>query len=251
MKVSKDDLAFMQILKEKAEAGDVTAMDRYATFYSQDHPELLDETTLPTVLSYFEQAVAAGIPRAALNLGALYYNGVFVPQDFKKAIELYTIAAESDETDIASIASSNLGYCYYYGRDVEVNYERAFKYFFKSAVFYNDPVALYKLGDMYLNGLFVEQDNKMAYKLYLEAEACANVQDHYAYPDIAKRLAKYMLDPHDSKAFDPYTALEYLTRAQSILYNKVYKRRDPFAGEVLASVETLIEDAKQWCKELY
>ena len=88
----------------------------------------------------------------------------------------------------------------------------------------------------------------MAYKLYREAEACANMQDHYAYPDVAKRLAEFLLNP-ESEEFDPFSALDYLTRAQSILYEKVYKRRDPFACEVLASVEALLEDAKQWCKE--
>lgn len=250
MKISASDKNMIQLLKEKAEAGDVYAMDRYASFYSQDHPELMTEELIPVVIGYFEKAVDAGIPRAALNLGALYYNGVFVKRNFRKAIDLYTIASESDETDIASIACSNLGYCYYYGRDIEVDYEKAFKYFFRSAIFYNDPVALYKLGDMYRNGYFVAKDEKMAYKLYREAEACANVQDHYAYPDVAKRLAEFLLNP-ESEEFDPFSALDYLTRAQSILYEKVYKRRDPFACEVLASVEALLEDAKQWCKEKF
>lgn len=250
MKISTTDRTMIQLLKEKAEAGDVYAMDRYATFYSQDHPELMTDELIPVVISYFEEAVEAGIPRAALNLGALYYNGVFVERNFRKAIELYTIASESDETDIASIACSNLGYCYYYGRDIAVDYEKAFKYFFRSAVFYNDPVALYKLGDMYRNGYFVAKDEKMAYKLYRKAETYANVQDHYAYPDVAKRLAEFLLKP-ESEEFDPFTALDYLTRAQFILYEKVYKRRDPFADGVLNSVEKMIEEAKQLCKEAF
>ena len=250
MKISTNDKTMIQLLKEKAEAGDVYAMDRYATFYSQDHPELMTDELIPVVISYFEKAVEAGIPRAALNLGALYYNGVFVERNFRKAIELYTIASESDETDIASIACSNLGYCYYYGRDIEVDYEKAFKYFFRSAVFYNNPVALYKLGDMYRNGNFVAKDEKMAYKLYREAEACANVQDHNAYPNIAKRLAEFLLNP-EGEDFDPFTALDYLTRAQFLLYEKVYKRRDPFADGVLNSVEKLIDEAKQLCKKAF
>lgn len=62
----------------------------------------------------------AGNLTAALNLGALYYEGNFIERDFKKAIHLYELATESDDNETRVRAWCNLGYCYYYGRDISV-----------------------------------------------------------------------------------------------------------------------------------
>ena len=55
------------------------------------------------------------------NLGAHYYGGGRgFEQNFGKAMELYNMAAENGNRQ----AQENLGYCYYYGRDTEVDYEK-------------------------------------------------------------------------------------------------------------------------------
>lgn len=48
-------------------------------------------------------------------------------------------------------ALSNLGYCYYYGRSIPVDKEKAKSYWEEAAIFGDIP-AVYKLGDMYRNG---------------------------------------------------------------------------------------------------
>nr|AGS53406.1 hypothetical protein [uncultured bacterium contig00025] len=47
----------------------------------------------------------------------------------------------------------NLGYCYYYGRDMEINYEKAYDCFSRSA-FLGNANAMYKLGDMFFYGYY-------------------------------------------------------------------------------------------------
>ncbi|MCQ2512746.1 MAG: sel1 repeat family protein [Lachnospiraceae bacterium] len=64
---------------------------------------------------------------------------------------------------------NTLGYIYYYGRtnDFKPEYDKAYKYFSIGAEggFYE---SLYKLGDMYLNGYYVEKDPERAVQYYLQ-----------------------------------------------------------------------------------
>lgn len=64
---------------------------------------------------------------------------------------------------------NTLGYIYYYGRtnDFTPEYDKAFQYFSIGAEggFYE---SLYKLGDMYLNGYYVEKNPETAVKLYTQ-----------------------------------------------------------------------------------
>jgi TPR repeat protein len=52
---------------------------------------------------------------AELALGCCYENGDGVPQDYKKALEWYRVAAEDGAID----AEYNIGRCYYLGRGVK------------------------------------------------------------------------------------------------------------------------------------
>ena len=62
-------------------------------------------------------------------------------------------------------AQENLGYCYYYGRNIPVDYEKAFHYFALGA-FDGHLISLYKIGDMYMNGYYVEKNPTEAFHIY-------------------------------------------------------------------------------------
>ena len=98
---------------------------------------------------------------AMCNLGALYYSGRIGTQDFTKAVEYYTMAADRGDRQ----AQENLGYCYYYGRSVPVDYEKAYHYFVKGALD-GHIRSLYKMGDMYRNGYYVKKDLNEAFAIY-------------------------------------------------------------------------------------
>ena len=78
------------------------------------------------------------------------------------------------------VAQYNLGYCYYYGRGMAVDMKKAYIWFSKAALF-GDHQALYKLGDMYLNGYFVPKEEKAAMELYFRCYKLSQdeVEDEY------------------------------------------------------------------------
>ena len=66
--------------------------------------------------------------------------------DHSTAVRYYKrVAARGDP-----VALSNLGYCYYYGRSVAQDKEKA-RQFWEQAAAYGDVAAIYKLGDMHQN----------------------------------------------------------------------------------------------------
>ena len=99
------------------------------------------------------------------NLGSLYYHRRAGRKDYKKAVRYYILADEAGYR----LASENLAYCYYYGQGSEINYEKAYYYFSKAALA-GRYEAMYKLGDMFRNGFYVEKDEDMVRVAYINAE---------------------------------------------------------------------------------
>lgn len=193
------------------------------------------------IIRFYEIAVFKNISRAMLNLGALYYNGVFLRQDFSKAMKLYKMAADSEDSDVAARAICNLGYCYYYGRSIAVDKNKAFSYYLKGVLLYDDPNCLYKLGDMYRYGDCVEKDEKMAYTLYKKAYS---THFHYeeVFADILVRLGECELYGVGTKR-NVVSAMKRLALAEGYLHEKIHIKKDPFAHQVLAKVKGLIQTA--------
>ena len=110
----------------------------------------------------FSAAFDDGNGDAMNDLGAQYYDGSRgFDQDFTKAVNCYKLAAAKGSRQ----AQENLGYCYYYGRNMPVDYEKAFHYFALGA-FDGQLISLYKIGDMYRNGYYVEKNEVEAFHIY-------------------------------------------------------------------------------------
>ncbi|MBQ9365244.1 MAG: sel1 repeat family protein [Schwartzia sp.] len=120
MKMTKEDKYRMKTLEQCIEDGELEAMFTYAQLYVNEYPEEVTEEIAEKIVKCYETCMEAGNLTAALNLGALYYEGNFIERDFKKAIHLYELATESDDNETRVRAWCNLGYCYYYGRDISV-----------------------------------------------------------------------------------------------------------------------------------
>lgn len=124
-----------------------------------------------------------------LNNGAEAYQ----KGDFKTAVDLYTKSAQAGNVT----ALSNLGYCYYYGRSIPVDKEKAKECWTKAALM-DDVCAIYKLGDMYRNG-DLPKDEKFAKNLYVKAYLIAKEEiDDWTYPDAVLRILKYCRDEYDN-----------------------------------------------------
>lgn len=100
----------------------------------------------------------------------MYHNAGRDKEKWKQctACFLYLIEHGVREQKIAQYGNT-LGYIFYYGRtnDFKPEYDKAFQYFSIGAEggFYE---SIYKLGDMYLNGYYVEKDPEKAVKLYTQ-----------------------------------------------------------------------------------
>ena len=66
-----------------------------------------------------------GVAEAQSNLGAMYYLGQGVPQDYVQAVKWYRLAAEQGD----AAAQNNLGTMYEYGRGVPQDYVQAHKWY--------------------------------------------------------------------------------------------------------------------------
>ena len=169
-----------------------------------------EEVSELLVLGY-KMGISRGDAACMNDLGALYYMGDLVEQDYAKAAELYEMAM--NHGCYQSII--NLGYIWEYGRSGERDYQKAYQYYALAAALADSSEAAYKLGDMYSRGKFVERDMAKAYQLWSRSLDLANDIVEIAQPAI--RIAQLLLsedcEPAGAKR-DPMRALQLFQQAE-------------------------------------
>ena len=241
MKMSTNDKYRIKVLEKRIADSDLEAMMEYAELYLCKFPEEVTPAIAQKMVKCYEICMDAGNLTAALNLGAMYYEGNFIPRNFRKAIKYYEKATQSDDEETQIRAWSNLGYCYYYGRDIPVDDEKAFNCYMRAAV-QRDANALYKIGDMYRYGRYVKKDEHMALLFYEQALE-EIYENHVMYPDIAKRIGECALYGIGMEK-DIYLALEMLTKSELKTYTKI-RERDPFAASLLPKIQQMLNEARK------
>lgn len=106
-------------------------------------------------------------PDGAIALAGFYLQGAVVLQNYSRAIELYTEAAESGN----SRAQLELGFLYYVGQGVDQDFSKAHDWFYKAAL-ENYNMAQYNLAIMWYTG-----NNKFNRSSLVEAYAWASIAD--------------------------------------------------------------------------
>lgn len=203
------------------------------------HHDTLDPDIGLKVMECYELCFKHGNATAALNLGTFYYNGRFVGRDYKKAFELYKIAADAGEIR----AICNCGYCFYYGRHERIDYAKAYEYFSLGALLYDDANCLYKLGDMYINGYGVTQNELYAYILYNRAlNISIKDEDYYCIGDAQFRLGKCLLYGKGTEQ-DAEQAHEMLSYALLNFYKR--RKNDSYVSGLIKSTKKLLNEAQQ------
>ena len=236
--ISPNEKEHLSSLIKKCELGDIAAMEEVATFYYEDHPELMNDTTAPLVLEYYEKALSLGHQKTYLNLGTIYFDGIYAPPNYSKAIELFKLAISGDNARIAAIANAKLGDCYQYGYGMESNLSKAFDCYLEGVLLCNHPICLYKLGDMYRSGLFVNQSSKKAYFIYCKAkDASAKYFLNDSYAEILVRLAEAKIDGIGTDKDIP-SARKYLELAKRGSYRSSYPEKN-----ILQKIDALREKA--------
>lgn len=198
-----------------------------------------DKDCYELAIKFYEIAAEHGHGLALNNLGALYSEGRFVEKDTQKAVDCYIKSAEKG----CSEACCNLGYFYLYGRNGEVDYKKAYEYFSRGAMLGNDANCLYKLGDMYMHGDYVEKNPVIAFGFYVKAldvldEYGCSYQDEFI-SDINYRIGKCLYEGTGVKQ-DKLQAIQYFEEAL-----KGYKSRKHdaynYVGKRIEEIEYILE----------
>lgn len=148
------------------------------------------------------------------NLGVLYYSGRAGCKDYEKSLHFYQLADQEGYR----LASENLAYCYYYGMGAETDYEKAYYYFSKAAIA-GRYESMYKLGDMFRYGYYVDKDEDMVRTAYIKAEYMMKQAwdtmdtDGLNYGSVYMRLGDMYFEgigtaKNDDKAYECYQRAE-------------------------------------------
>ena len=196
---------------------------------SCDRTKAMPQELFAFVVSLYKHAISQGSVDAMNDLGALYYE---------------MAASHGDEH-----AQENLGYCYYYGRDIPVNYERAFHYFAMGA-FHGRLGSLYKIGDMYRKGYYVEKNPAEAFKIYVH---CVGLMTHEDMSEFAGpvylRLGQLCLYGEGTDK-DPEEALKCFQIAERYLYDMVMSGELMYRGSLKAAIDGQAKARKILMKKL-
>lgn len=119
---------------------------------------------LAQALAWYGKAAEKGIAAAQYNLGAMHYNGTGTVQSDKLALKWFNEAAVKGYIK----AYAALGYLYYH--KASPDYGKAFDYFGKAAQ-EGDAMAMYYLGECYLNGHGTVEDISAALDAYRKSAA--------------------------------------------------------------------------------
>ena len=182
-----------------------------------DKPEDLPDYIIDFIIELYESGIAEGDDQSMNDLGAMYYGGDRgCEQSFEKAVYYYKMAADKGNYQ----AMENLGYCYYYGRVGEPDYEKAYQYFSICALI-GGGVALYKIGDMYLNGYYVRKSETNAFRLYMHClDTMTEETETFVAGPVFLRLGKMLLNGTGTET-DYKSALVCYQKAESFLYDMV------------------------------
>ncbi|MGI6590881.1 MAG: tetratricopeptide repeat protein [Eggerthellaceae bacterium] len=171
-----------------------------------------------TLVLCYKMGVEKHSGACATNLGALYYLGEVVDQDYKKAAELYQMAA--DWGSVQGLV--NLGYIYEYGRTGTPDYLKAYQCYSLAAALANASEALCKMGDMFARGKAFPADEAKAMLLWEKSLETAQSIEEIAQP--AFRIAERILNSDPQRALFLFQQAETGMRSD-IANGMVYYRK--------------------------
>lgn len=182
-----------------------------------DRPKRFPPFLVEYLAGLYEYEIGQGNVDAMNDLGCQYYDGGRgFEQSFAKAVKYFQMAAEHGHEH----ARENLGYCYYYGRDMAVDYEMAFKCFAAGALL-GRPISLYRIGDMYRYGHYVRKDERQAFRIYRRCLETMDKEDSaFAAGPVHLRLGDMYLQGLGTEQ-DCDSALIHYNAAEVFLYRMV------------------------------
>lgn len=234
MGTSKNTSKAFQLYKQAAALGHLRAMSNVAAFYMEGIDGVVQKNAA-AALEYLLPAAAQGEAGAISNLGIMHIQGMGMPQDVTKGVELLTQAAAQNYRP-ALIALAQI---YGTAKGVEQNLPLALRYASKAAD-QGDAKAMTLVGDL----LMLDHQEEQAYAWYTRAAeaghldamtklafACAEKEPRRAY-ELALEPAKQ----GDAKACYLLGALFYTGRGveANLAEAVAWTRRAAEAGDAVS-----------------
>lgn len=138
------------------------------------------EDDLEKAFKYLKKAEELGSIAAVNTIGLCYLNGIIpsIEKNEEKAITYFKKASKEDYV----YAHNNLGKIYENRKELK----KAFEHYMIGATL-EESWASNKIGKWYLEGIYIEKDEKKAYDYFNKAvEVPKNILDHWAYFNLAK-----------------------------------------------------------------
>lgn len=216
------------------------------TLVGLDRPLAFPGFLIGFIEEMFRLEIAEGNDDAMNDLGAQYCCGNRgFEQSFDKAVAYYRMAAEKGNRP----AQENLGYCHYYGRVGRPDYEKAFHCFALGA-FDGHLVSLYKIGDMYLNGLYVPKNEKEAFRIYVRCmETMTQEAEGRVAGPVLLRLGGMFLDGVGTEE-DAKSALVCFQKAESFLYDMVIAGDDMYRRSLEGAIDGQAKARRKLAEQL-
>ncbi len=101
----------LEWLQRSADQGDPDS-ENFLGQYAAYPPRGYTAPDYPAAVEHFKKAISLGLPKAALNLGNLYADGLGVPKDAGTAIELYKAAADAGLVEARNLLFSKYDIVY-------------------------------------------------------------------------------------------------------------------------------------------
>lgn len=158
---------------------------------------------LKVAAGYVNQSATDGNCLAQHSLGAMYFSGEGMEQNYTAAVKWYKAAAGQNVTE----SEDSLGFMYMNGIGVKQNYRTALEWYQKAADKGNEEAQGY-LGYMYANGVGVSQNDELAVH-WLQLSAAQG------YPASQKLLAQMYIEGRGGLNKDPQMAAKWITEAQT------------------------------------
>lgn len=227
------------LLQEMAEAAFSPDDDAFAEFAAQNRDRIRDAAFLsdevPEMLVIgYEMGVSRGNAACMNDLGALYYMGELVEQDYARAADLYEMAMNHG----CHQSIINLGYIWEYGRTGTRDYQKAYEYYALATVLAESSEATYKLGDMYSRGKSVSRDMAKACQLWSRSLELAQGVVEVAQPAI--RIAQLLMSDDCAEAGlepDPLRALSLFQQAEVGLRIDIADGQEYYRKRLVEAIE--------------
>lgn len=155
----------------------------------EHHNDITRPAIMKKVVQVYEDQLYRGEHLAGVQLASLYATRTYLEQDLEKAEQLYEDAAKNGDEKALCQPGLNC----YYGTGHEVDLKKAYDLFNRGGVLFNDAHCLYKLGDMYWNGDYVDRDHEVGMTFYFRAFEIADAAVSVDLPHINLRIGRGFL----------------------------------------------------------